>query len=608
MRIALVSTPRSGNTWLRKLLSELYELDSHAIHRPDELLWSELSTDCIVQIHWHAEEDFISRLEEHEFKYVTISRHPLDVLLSILHFCRHEPETALWLDGDGGDESSILKASPSSLDFRNYITSERARALLSITPEWADLSESVVIRYERLVHSPTEELDLVAEQFGGFRKSIEEVLENSSEERLRSLSNNHHYWQGKPGLWTELLSKTTVKETYEFHKKVFESLGYAKPSNFASEADSASRWKKLCIEPDISKFNPTTERFIPVSYAQNFEDVILWRALKKIEKGFYIDVGANDPIQYSVTKAFYDAGWRGINIEPVSEWYEKIREERPEDVNLQLAVGASEDGLNFFEVVGTGLSTTNESIAKRHAQNGFEIINTKVPTTSLTHICKQHAQADIHFLKIDVEGSELTALQGIDLTKFRPWIILVESTLPLSRHENYKKWEEILLSSDYLFAYFDGLNRFYVSKEHHELLTSFSTPPNVFDCFRGAKEVELQQDFNQQNQKFKKLSNEFAETNEKLEQANACLKQTELHLLESQGNANQLEKSLQECEGKYILLGNNYNDLKERNDCNYNETIRLSRLIYSARITQHLYRAWQVLIGNAHYKRKGHKS
>jgi hypothetical protein len=288
-------------------------------------------------------------------------------------------------------------------------------------------------------------------------------------------------------------------------------------------------------------------------------------------------------------------------------------------VNLQLAVGGDEDELNFFEVVGTGLSTTNESIAKRHARNGFEVINAKVPATSLTHICKQHAQDDIHFLKIDVEGSESSALQGLDLTKYRPWIILVESTQPNSQVEIHEEWEEILTSSDYLFAYFDGLNRFYVSKEHHELLTSFSTPPNVFDCFRGAKEVELEQDFNQQNQKLKKLSNQFAETNEKLDHTNACLRQTELHLLESQENVNQLEKNIQECEGKYIHLENNYNkektklksviiNLKEIKEAHYNEAIRLSRLIYSARITQHLYRAWQVLIGNSHYKRKGHKS
>ena len=60
-----------------------------------------------------------------------------------------------------------------------------------------------------------------------------------------------------------------------------------------------------------------------ISYAQNYEDVMLWRALQHVENGFYVDVGANDPTVDSVTKAFYDRGWRGLNIEPVQLYYKK---------------------------------------------------------------------------------------------------------------------------------------------------------------------------------------------------------------------------------------------------------------------------------------------
>ncbi len=75
-----------------------------------------------------------------------------------------------------------------------------------------------------------------------------------------------------------------------------------------------------------------------ISYAQNFEDVMLFRALEGIKKGFYIDVGAQDPVLDSVTKAFYERGWRGINVEPVEQWFKKLVADRPEDFNLQLAV------------------------------------------------------------------------------------------------------------------------------------------------------------------------------------------------------------------------------------------------------------------------------
>ena len=84
-----------------------------------------------------------------------------------------------------------------------------------------------------------------------------------------------------------------------------------------------------------------------ISYAQNFEDVMLHRALRDVKKGFYIDVGANDPVVDSVTKAFYDSGWRGINIEPVKEFYEKLQQDRPDDINLQLAARASKGNVDF---------------------------------------------------------------------------------------------------------------------------------------------------------------------------------------------------------------------------------------------------------------------
>jgi hypothetical protein len=55
-----------------------------------------------------------------------------------------------------------------------------------------------------------------------------------------------------------------------------------------------------------------------ISYAQNYEDVMLWRALKHIDRGFYIDVGANDTDHDTMTKAFYERGWRGPGIKNVA--------------------------------------------------------------------------------------------------------------------------------------------------------------------------------------------------------------------------------------------------------------------------------------------------
>ena len=221
-----------------------------------------------------------------------------------------------------------------------------------------------------------------------------------------------------------------------------------------------------------------------ISYAQNYEDVMLWRALGHIRSGYYIDVGANDPVSDSVTKAFYDVGWRGINIEPVTEWFNKLQKERPGDINLNLACGSRKEQKDFYEVMGTGLSTMDKLIADKHAnEHGFEIIKHKVEVDRLTNICNQYANQDIHFLKIDVEGFELKVLKGLDLKKIRPWIILVESTLPSSQQQNHKEWESILINRQYHFVYFDGLNRFYIDNKCSNLDKYFDSPPNVFDGF-----------------------------------------------------------------------------------------------------------------------------
>lgn len=232
-----------------------------------------------------------------------------------------------------------------------------------------------------------------------------------------------------------------------------------------------------------------------ISYAQNYEDVILWRALKSIQNGFYVDIGANHPSIDSVTKAFYQKGWRGINIEPVSTWFELIQEDRPEDINLQVAVSSSAGTLDFFEVVNTGLSTTNFAFAEQHIeQKGYKVIDYEVPCRTLTDICNEHEVNDIHFLKIDIEGCEKEAIEGIDFSTIRPWVLLIEATLPNTQIADHEAWEHLILEADYDYVYFDGLNRFYVAKEHSELKEAFGVPPNFWDDFITPKEQELTQE------------------------------------------------------------------------------------------------------------------
>lgn len=219
-----------------------------------------------------------------------------------------------------------------------------------------------------------------------------------------------------------------------------------------------------------------------VSYAQNFEDVMLWRALKHVPHGVYVDVGAQHPVIDSVSKAFYERGWRGIHIEPVPEYAGLLRQDRPDEIVLQVALSDTDGTLQLNVIPDTGLSTAVDAYAERHrSERGGDYTRIQVSVLTLTSALTSLVDRDVHWLKIDVEGLEEKVLRGWDSQSLRPWVMVVEATVPNSAKAEYASWEPILTAADYCFVYFDGLNRFYVANEHPELIEAFSSAPNVFD-------------------------------------------------------------------------------------------------------------------------------
>ncbi len=226
-----------------------------------------------------------------------------------------------------------------------------------------------------------------------------------------------------------------------------------------------------------------------ISYGQNFEDVILARALSDVQVGSYVDVGAHDPEFCSVTNHFYQKGWSGINIEPQVSFYEKLLANRSRDINLNLCIGEY-DGTTDFATVrnGTGLSTSaKDQIIRLKANPDWDVELEVKDQMTLTSVLSMYPLEEIHFLKIDVEANELKVVEGLDLKIHRPWIIVVEATIPGTMVPNYEQWEPLILRHEYVFVYSDGLNRFYLSKEHIDLSPKFTWPPNVFDEFEDSK-------------------------------------------------------------------------------------------------------------------------
>jgi FkbM family methyltransferase len=232
-----------------------------------------------------------------------------------------------------------------------------------------------------------------------------------------------------------------------------------------------------------------------ISYAQNFEDVMLARLFAGRKTGFYVDVGAADPINLSVTKWFYDLGWSGLNIEPNKQLFELLAADRPRDINLNCGVGAVASEARFLELEVGELSSFDPRVQQQADDSGKSGATRVVEVLPLTDILERHcATQTIDFLKIDVEGWELEVLKGLDLRRFRPTVLLAEATLPQTQIESHAEWEPLLLAADYSFVYFDGVNRFYLANEHADLKIHFTSPPNAFDEFETYSFVRAQTD------------------------------------------------------------------------------------------------------------------
>ncbi len=225
----------------------------------------------------------------------------------------------------------------------------------------------------------------------------------------------------------------------------------------------------------------------PIFYAQFYEDYILSIALSNIKNGHYVDVGANSPNHDSVTKHFYLQGWTGINIEPIKKLYDEYLTQRPNDININKGVSNTEGEIDFYVLSSDLMSSGNLDFVNKAKEKGYDHKKETMKVTTLNNILTAHPVTPITFMKIDVEGMEKETLEGLDLSKYRPTVLIIESIRPFSHIKVHNEWEPILLKNNYTFVLFDSLNRYYVANEHlDELSGNFD---KASKCYSLANEV-----------------------------------------------------------------------------------------------------------------------
>ncbi len=284
-----------------------------------------------------------------------------------------------------------------------------------------------------------------------------------------------------------------------------------------------------------------------ISYAQNHEDVVLARIFAGQADGFYVDVGAEHPVFDSVTKHFYDLGWRGVNIEPSPTGAAELQRFRPGDITLGIGLSDFEGKAVFFEgpADNHGASSFREDIVSAYRTSGQTFVELRdVPVTTLAAVWEDYVgDRTVDFLKIDVEGLEASVIAGTDWERCRPQVVVVEATQPNTRTPSHSEWEPSLLAAGYCLTMFDGLNRFYVRDESPELLHAASYPACVFDYFTDARQLARESE----------LGARIETQSRELEDLRACVADLS-HLTSQAETIERLEAHLAEARSENVRL------------------------------------------------------
>ena len=185
----------------------------------------------------------------------------------------------------------------------------------------------------------------------------------------------------------------------------------------------------------------------------------------------------------SVTRHFYESGWSGINIEPLPEYAAALRRERPRDQTIEAVAGATRGHCTFHIVEADhDLSTYDPTRVGTLSEHDERTTPVELEMVTLDDVLAAARPEAIDFLKIDVEGAERDVLLGLDLTIWRPRVLVIESTIPNTLTPSYGDWEDLVVSRGFRYASSDGINRYYVADESSSLAPLLG-PSNALDSF-----------------------------------------------------------------------------------------------------------------------------
>ena len=214
----------------------------------------------------------------------------------------------------------------------------------------------------------------------------------------------------------------------------------------ASEAEAIARWRNNGGE--------ASGRPRPEARSQNGEDALLWDVVGHRENGFFVEAGAYDGYQFSVSYLFECAGWTGILVEPLADRAAECAERRKASRVVNAAL--SRPGAPAT----AALARDSVEWYSRLADEGGDT----VPVTTLDSVLEGHTDG-IDFVVLDLEGHEPAALEGFDLERWRPSVLLVEDG-SVGREHGVRRYLE---ERGYVYVVSLAQNDLFIRRDETEL-------------------------------------------------------------------------------------------------------------------------------------------
>ena len=188
------------------------------------------------------------------------------------------------------------------------------------------------------------------------------------------------------------------------------------------------------------------------------EDIFIDRIFKNIKKGVYVDVGCYHPFKGSLTFRLFKRNWSGVNIDISKTSIDLFKISRNKDINLNIAVTDYDGEAIYYE--NSPINQQNSLIQLNENQSKI-----KIKCSTLNTILEENRIENFDYLNVDVEGSELNVIKGLNFKKYSPKLISIENNNLLINDYMESEIYKILIKYDYVFINKIGVTNLFIKKD-----------------------------------------------------------------------------------------------------------------------------------------------